>query len=297
MRYDTSKQSKSKYGLCILFLIIGLAHSFSNPRSQCTPRSSTQIALFNFGGAASGGAAKIPSSTNDRDNQAINAVKSAIEKPRDSSFPLIECEFPALAALNKLGDGSLRSTIEAENANIAFASKLVNGISPPLFGPKVTLVISSSTSKSFLDKAKKVKGATVCSLKDGLPELSPDDVCVFLTPSSRNDYEAAKSLAGSRAAKAIVVVNGFAKDPKSIGGSATMAYFFKPLTYNSQVAGFLIRSYPSSWTVLDAATKEVLGSFSDKDILVKKTNTPDLRASGRLVQKSVDQRAIRARSQ
>lgn len=76
-----------------------------------------------------------------------------------------------------------------------------------------------------------------------------------------------------------------------------MAYFFKPLTYNSQVAGFLIRSYPSSWTVLDAATKEVLGSFSDKDILVKKTNTPDLRASGRLVQKSVDQRAIRARSQ
>lgn len=211
MRYDTSKQSKSKYGLCILFLIIGLAHSFSNSRSQCTPRSFTQIALFNFGGAASGGAAKIPSSTNDRDNQAINAVKLAIEKPRDSSFPLIECEFPALAALNKLGDGSLRSTIEAENANIAFASKLVNGISPPLFGPKVTLVISSATSKSFLDKAKKVKGATVCSLKDGLPELSPDDVCVFLTPSSRNDYEAAKSLAGSRAAKAIVVVNGFAK--------------------------------------------------------------------------------------
>jgi hypothetical protein len=75
-----------------------------------------------------------------------------------------------------------------------------------------------------------------------------------------------------------------------------MAYFFKPLTYNSQVAGFLIRSYPSLWTVLDAETKKILGSFSDDEILVKKTNTPDLRTSGRLVQRSVDERAIRARA-
>mmetsp|Transcript_5379 Transcript_5379/g.11782 ORF Transcript_5379/g.11782 Transcript_5379/m.11782 type:complete len:80 (+) Transcript_5379:848-1087(+) len=74
-----------------------------------------------------------------------------------------------------------------------------------------------------------------------------------------------------------------------------MAYFLKPLTYNSQVAGFLIRSYPSLWTVLDAQTKQVLGSFTDEEILVTNTNTPDLRESGRLVQKSVDERAIRAR--
>ena len=74
-----------------------------------------------------------------------------------------------------------------------------------------------------------------------------------------------------------------------------MGYFLKPLTYNSQVAGFLIRSYPSDWTVLDAVSKEVLGTFSDDEIRVRNTNTPDLRASGKLVQSSVDQRAIRAR--
>ena len=74
-----------------------------------------------------------------------------------------------------------------------------------------------------------------------------------------------------------------------------MGYFQKPLTYNSQVAGFLIRSYPSLWTVLDAQTKAVLGSFTDEQILVEGTNTPDLRESGRLVQKSVDERAIKAR--
>jgi hypothetical protein len=75
-----------------------------------------------------------------------------------------------------------------------------------------------------------------------------------------------------------------------------MAYYNKPLTYNSQVAGFLIRSYPSLWTVLDAQSKAVLGSFPDGEILVEKTNTPDLRESGRLVQKSVDERAIQARA-
>jgi len=86
------------------------------------------------------------------------------------------------------------------------------------------------------------------------------------------------------------------QDLKSVPPSATMAYFNKPLTYNSQVAGFLIRSYPSLWTVLDAQSKSVLGSFSDGQILVQRTNTPDLRESGRLVQKSVDERAIRARA-
>ncbi len=74
-----------------------------------------------------------------------------------------------------------------------------------------------------------------------------------------------------------------------------MGYFLKPLTYNSQVAGYLIRSFPNDWTVLDAASNEVLGTFSDAEIRVKDTNTPDLRQAGKLVQSAVDQRAIRAR--
>ena len=85
------------------------------------------------------------------------------------------------------------------------------------------------------------------------------------------------------------------QDQKSVPAEATMGYFVKPLTYNSQVAGYLIRAYPSLWSVLDAQTKAVLGSFSDEQILVDRTNTPDLRESGRLVQKSVDERAIKAR--
>ena len=74
-----------------------------------------------------------------------------------------------------------------------------------------------------------------------------------------------------------------------------MAYFLKPLTYNSQLVGYLARNYPKDWAVIDTVSKAVLKTYSDKDILFGKSNTPDLREPGKLVQKSVDQRAIAAR--
>ena len=125
------------------------------------------------------------------------------------------------------------------------------------------------------------------------PKVSPSDVCLLVSPSSRNDYEAAEKLASM--CKAAVVVNGCAKDANSVPERATMAYFLKPLTYNSQVVGYLTRAFPSPWTTIDVASKKVLWSVDDKEILVKGTNTPDLREPGRLVQKSVDERAIKAR--
>lgn len=75
-----------------------------------------------------------------------------------------------------------------------------------------------------------------------------------------------------------------------------MAHYLKPLTYNSQVAGYMIRSYPGDWTAIDVVTKKALGSFSDAGVLFGDSNTPDLRAAGRLVQKSTDDRAIAARN-
>ena len=93
----------------------------------------------------------------------------------------------------------------------------------------------------------------------------------------------------------LIILLSDVQDAKSVSGEATMAYFLKPLTYNSQVAGYLVRSWPGKWTTIDATTKNVLGTFDDSDILVSGTNTPDLRDAVRQVQKSVDQRAIQAR--
>jgi hypothetical protein len=145
------------------------------------------------------------------DKQAISAVKAAIASPKTLSFPLIECEFPPLQALNKLGDGSLRSANEVDKANLDFCTKLLRNIAPfPVVGPKTCLLISSAASNSYLQKARSAfKGGTVHSLKDGLPAVGRGDVCVLASPSARKDYDAARSLASS--GTAIVIVNGFAK--------------------------------------------------------------------------------------
>ena len=246
-------------------------------------------------------APKIPSSSKERDAIAISSVKEALNRPRDPSFPLVEIEFPPLDALNKLGDGSLRSSLAVEEANVEFANKLIKGIFTPFgglgLGPSVSLVLSSSASKSLAKKAEsKVKAAKIYSVRGGLPDEvkgSKDKVCVFLTPTSQQDFKEARQLAET--GTKVLLLNGSFKDARSVPGNATTGYFLKPLTYNSSVAGFLIRQYPSRWTVLDASKRE-LGSFSDEEILVPTTNTPDLRASAGLVAKSFDRRAIKERS-
>lgn len=162
-----------------------------------------------FGGSAS--VPKVPSSPKDRDNQAIAAVKAALASPKTAGLPLIECEFPPLQALNKLGDGSLRSANEVDQANLAFCTKLIRSLSPlPFAGPKTWLLMSSAASNNFLQKAKStVGGGNVYSLRDGLPPIEPNNVCILLSPSGRNDYQAAQSLAS--AGTPVVIVNGFAK--------------------------------------------------------------------------------------
>mmetsp|Transcript_26624 Transcript_26624/g.54641 ORF Transcript_26624/g.54641 Transcript_26624/m.54641 type:complete len:218 (+) Transcript_26624:63-716(+) len=182
--------------------------SFSS-RNQAIQSTQT-LFLFNFGNSKSRGNAKIPISTSDRDSQAISAIKSAIQNPRNSKLPLIECEFPALGALNKLGDGSLRSALEAEDANIAFLKKVVGGIAAfPFMGSKVTVVVGSAASNSLMKKVESVKGAKLVSVREGRPNVGKGEVCVFLTPSSQKDYQAARILAKDGCPT--VILNGFAK--------------------------------------------------------------------------------------
>jgi len=216
--------------------------------------------------------------------------------PKNKGCPLIECEFPPLGALNKLGDGSMRSAMEVDTANLAFGKKLIQGISLPLIGPKVCLLTSSAASAAFAQKAKALGASSCVSLREGAPQgLTKDVICVLIAPSTKTDYETAKTLAQVNGNK-VVIVNGFAKDPRSIPGEATMAYFLKPLTYNSQVAGYLIREWPNAWSTVDATTKAVLQQSDDATILVSGTNTPDLRESGRLIQQSYGEQAMRNRS-
>lgn len=118
---------------------------------------------------------------------------------KNSGFPLIQCEFPPLESLNKLGDGSLRSANEVEQANLKFCSKLLGSLSPIPFGGPTT----------FLKTGKSSVRGNFCSLLDGIPSIKANCVCVLLSPSSRSDYQAAETLASD--GKPVLSVNGFAK--------------------------------------------------------------------------------------
>ena len=117
----------------------------------------------------------------------------------------MECEFPAVAQLNKLGDGSFRSSQAVNDANLETAQSLVRALTVPMLfpGPKVWLVTSSST------RAATGSANAPHSLQNGLPPVKSRDVCILLAPGNRSDYDAAKRLADN--GNAVVVVNGFAK--------------------------------------------------------------------------------------
>jgi Domain of unknown function (DUF1995) len=272
------------YGIgLVLFLLLFQVDSFVSVNDQ----SDFGFRLSAFRGSPS---KSIP---REQQQQAISAVKAAINKPKTPNFGLIECEFPPLASLNKLGDGSLRSSQEVDDSNLAFSQTLRDGIAPIAFlGPKIWILTSSMASANFVSKAKKIGGVSH-SFRDGIPKTDISDICLLVSPSSRTDYDAAQKLTST--CKAVVIVNGLAKDTSSVSYRATMAYYRKPLTYNSQIIGYLTRVYPQPWRVTDVASNRILASFEDNQILVKGTNTPDLREPCRLVQKAVDELAIKAR--
>ena len=271
-----------------LWLLLSTTTAFvrtCRPTSRAVPAPLTMI----FGG---GGSTAIPKTTAERDRQAIAAVQAAVSKPKTPGYKLIECEFPPLAALNKLGDGSLQSAQAVDAANLAFAISVARSLSVPLIGPTATLLTSTAASSRLVQNAKKAY-ASVHTLSKGLPDLvTKSSIFVLVAPSSPRDYQTADDLAQEGAT--VVLVNGFAKTPKSVGGQATMAYYLKPLTYNSQIAGWLLRTWPRPWTTL-AGNNKVLQTADDADTLVPATNTPDLRGSVKAVQRYVDQQAMAAR--
>jgi hypothetical protein len=106
----------------------------------------------------------------------------------------------------------LSSANQVDKANLDFAVKLLKSISPlPVVGPNTRLLVSSTATNSFLDRAKKLfKGGSVHSLRDGLPdEVKSREVFVLVAPSVTRDYDAVKRLVAT--GNTVVLINGFAK--------------------------------------------------------------------------------------
>lgn len=152
---------------------------------------------------------RIPTSPAQRNNQMAQAVAAAVRAPRSPSLRLIECEFPAVSALNKLGDGSLQSAQAVENANIAACVRLVQTLSfPPIVSPPVSVVLSRTATQRCIEQVQRQCPQVVVSAKTNI-RPQPRDVLVFLTPAGSADYQEAKRLAMN--GNTVVLVNGFAK--------------------------------------------------------------------------------------
>jgi hypothetical protein len=122
-----------------------------------------------------------------------------------------------LDALNKLGDGSLQSSILVDDANLRFCQQLLQALGSPLnFGKTgATWLVLSSTATNRLTLAAQKICRQVYSLKSGQSQQQQDakprksDVCIVLSPSVSADYEAAHRLATDGVK--VVLVNGLAK--------------------------------------------------------------------------------------
>mmetsp|Transcript_19709 Transcript_19709/g.39404 ORF Transcript_19709/g.39404 Transcript_19709/m.39404 type:complete len:248 (-) Transcript_19709:37-780(-) len=223
-----------------------------------------------------GGSSPVPRTQAAVTQQAVRAVQAAI-KSGPSPGGLIEVEFPASQQLSKA------ESKEAEDVNVDFAKSLIDALSVPFIGAgPCRLVLPTSASRRLKSS---------CNAKRVRSVDSSDAIQIFLCPSSPREYADA---ADRSALSPTIIINGLAKNPKSVSDAALNAFYLKPLTYNSCVVGFLYRCYPRPWLAVDD-TSAVLREFEDRDIRVKGTSTPDLREAVKLCSKAWDDRAIAAR--
>jgi len=186
---------------------------------------------------------------------------------------IVEMEFPALASQNAMGDGSFKSEQKMKNANNKFAKGVMDNLQSPLSilkgGPKKCLLMTSQT----------------------VPE--PGITYVFVAPATYSDYSKIKSTAGTNR---VILVNANCKSPTTLPAPpiSVMSYFAKPITFNSELVGTLTRIHPKPWTVTTTKGK-VLKTWTDEEILVPKSNTPDLRGPVKLLCDEYQRAAIAAR--
>jgi hypothetical protein len=76
----------------------------------------------------------------------------------------------------------------------------------------------------------------VLSLRDGVPDgISEGDVCIIMSPTARQDYVAAQSIASSNP---VVVVNGLAKvRPENTRISASQHIHLTQLYFHARCCG------------------------------------------------------------
>ncbi|GMH82206.1 hypothetical protein TrVE_jg10578 [Triparma verrucosa] len=237
------------------------------------------------------------------------AIKSAITYfTIPPSNGLFEIELPLTQQLNKAGSGSLQDSLEIEDLNIQFAQELKTQLRKSS-GMDVVMLCPAGSSQRFI---KTSNSPTLKSLRlnpppppnpflslfssspppppPPPPTLPPNTLYILLTPSSPSDYTLSSYLSLS---SPLILLNGYLKTPSSIK-NAKWIYHRKPLTNGGLVSGHLLNE-GEGFKVVNAEGDRVIKVFKDEDIIVKNSNTPDLREAVKLAQVDMDDRINRGK--
>uniref|UniRef100_A0A7S1GVZ0 DUF1995 domain-containing protein n=2 Tax=Hemiselmis andersenii TaxID=464988 RepID=A0A7S1GVZ0_HEMAN len=184
----------------------------------------------------------------------------------------MEVEFPPIPSLNKLSDGSASSQRMVRNANVDFVLKVAEALSGSGWG--VWILCGDSSTREEVVKRSLPPNTQVALLRDGPPPSGPSDVLLVHPPADISQWDYSASLSAS---SPVVALNGQQHNGHS---SFEMAYYLKPMTFNSRTCGYLIRSLPGAWTVYDSQ-----GADMGVDVGFVQTASgfrPDLQAISRL---------------
>ncbi|CAM9309029.1 unnamed protein product [Scytosiphon promiscuus] len=234
----------------------GIEHASSRD-----PRRGTVRCFFGLGG---GGVKKGPPANYEAiASQAIAAVQAGLKGGERA----MEVEFPPLASLNKINDGSAKNRQLARDNTLAFAKKLVGAIGKG--SKKVYLVCCQPGAMNALGKGSIGGAADVRNLEaKNLPPATSADVVVLVTPADQSQWKLARTMAETAT---VIIVNGV-----FVNGYVPFepVYFFKPISG----WGSVVRQYPSDFTAYLADSNKVVpcktGLMKQGDI-----RRPDLRSA------------------
>lgn len=141
----------------------------------------------------------------------------------------VEIDFPPLANVNALSDGSAKSERQVHEANAVAAASMMRALGPST--KNLCVIGCSRGARSALRDACD----SVLDLRDDVPA---DAVVICVQPTAEEQWDAVAALR----CRCVIVLNGLLNN-----GRLPHAYYYKPMTAFSQITGGVVRRYPGPY--------------------------------------------------
>jgi hypothetical protein len=206
----------------------------------------------------------VPTSYDEIHAQAIASVAQGLKAGKRR----LEVEFPPIAQTNKISDGSASSQATVRRANVAFNAKVAAALSKS--AARVLVLCEDAATLQEMLRAVLPSNAFCALIKDAA-SLGPrkGDIILSCQPANSKSWIASAQLESEAP---VIVLNGFQYNGYK---AFDMAYYLKPMTFNSGICGYCIRSFPYDWVVWSAKTAQPI-DYSVEFVEAQGCLRPDL---------------------